>query len=284
MMRYNETNNRQFSGFPPVPEPLPAPPEAVWEGIRRGMKRKDFWHIKGKVLAVALLCASATALFFAVNTGSDTPQPAGTAALAPVTTPEQSQDITPLTETPAESSIKSGQTGSPATTTAATLPTTTQPTMTEEPTVVQVTETVSETTLPIKEAPIPSAVPADRHPERTVKTPATEREQKPSDNRTPSPEPSETVLASFPSAFTPNGDGLNDTYRPVLSGEVTQYLLRIYNRKNQLVFQTTHPEEAWDGNYHGTTQPHGAYICIIQYTLTGGERKTEKGEFLLLRD
>ena len=90
MMRDNGTNNRQFSGFPPVPEPLPAPPEAVWDGIRRGMKRKDFWRVKGKVLATALLCASATALFFAVNTGSDTPQPAGTAALAPATTPDTS--------------------------------------------------------------------------------------------------------------------------------------------------------------------------------------------------
>lgn len=270
--------------LPPIPGPLPSPPEAVWEGIRQGMRRKDFWRVKGKLIATAFLCAAATALFFSVNTVKENPQPAETAALAPSTTPEPSQDITPLTESPAEAATVSVQNGSSITTTAATLPTTAQTPATEEPVVVQVTEIVSETTLPIKESPIPSAVPADKHQERIVKTPVTEREQNPLDNRTPSPEPSETVLASFPSAFTPNGDGLNDTYRPVLSGEVTQYLLRIYNRKNQLVFQTTHPEEAWDGNYRGTTQPHGAYLCVIQYTLAGGERKTEKGEFLLLRD
>jgi gliding motility-associated-like protein len=282
-MRYNETNNRQFSGFPPVPEHLPAPPEAVWDGIRRGMKRKDFWRVKGKVLATALLCASATALFFAVNSGREIPQPAGTAALAPSTTPDTLHNVPTLTEI-SEATTVSQQSAATHPATATALSETAQTPAAEEPAVVQVTETVSETTLPIKETPIPSAVPADRHPERIVKTPATEREQKPSDNQTPSPEPSESVLASFPSAFTPNGDGLNDTYRPVLSGEVTQYLLRIYNRKNQLVFQTTHPEESWDGNYRGTVQPHGAYLFILQYTTEKGEKKTEKGEFLLLRD
>ncbi len=282
-MRDNGTNNRQFSGFPPVPEPLPAPPEAVWDGIRRGMKRKDFWRVKGKVLATALLCASATALFFAVNSGRETPQPAETAAPAPSTTPDTLHNVPTLTEISEETTV-SQQSAATHPETAAALTTTAQTPAAEEPSVIQVTETVSETTLPIKETPIPSAVPADRHLERTVKTPATEREQKPSDNQTPSPEPSESVLASFPSAFTPNGDGLNDTYRPVLSGEVTQYLFRIYNRKNQLVFQTTHPEESWDGNYRGTVQPHGAYLFILQYTTEKGEKKTEKGEFLLLRD
>lgn len=284
-MRDNGTNNRQFSGFPPVPEPLPAPPEAVWDGIRRGMKRKDFWRVKGKVLATALLCASATALFFAVNTGSDTPQPAGTAALAPATTPDTLHNVPTLTEI-SEATTVSQQSAATHPATAAALSETAQTKVTGETTVIQVTETVSETPMPLKETPIPSAVPADRHPERNVKTPATEREQNPldNDNQTPSPEPSESVLASFPSAFTPNGDGLNDTYRPVLSGEVTQYLLRIYNRKNQLVFQTTHPEESWDGNYRGTVQPHGAYLFILQYTTEKGEKKTEKGEFLLLRD
>lgn len=87
----------------------------------------------------------------------------------------------------------------------------------------------------------------------------------------------------FPSAFTPNGDGLNDYYRASISGKTSQFLLRIYNTSQQLLFQTTKQEEAWDGTYKGTDQPHGLYIYTCSCTDEFGRKYILKGEFLLLK-
>jgi gliding motility-associated-like protein len=51
-----------------------------------------------------------------------------------------------------------------------------------------------------------------------------------------------------PNAFTPNNDGLNDTFRPVVDYErVRMFSMVIYNRWGQLIFETTNPAEGWDG-------------------------------------
>src|SRR5690606_35382418 len=54
-----------------------------------------------------------------------------------------------------------------------------------------------------------------------------------------------------PNAFTPNGDGLNDIFRPVPVGIVTTDYFRIFNRYGQLVYETTQWMKGWDGRYQG---------------------------------
>ena len=264
----------------PIPDNAPAPSPEVWDGIRRSMKRKDFWHVKGKLLTTAILCISATAIFFSFHTGGVTEQPAGTAAIATSASSDSLNIVPVLPESQEATTVLQKF---PATYPAAAVVTAQTP-VSADTSVITVTETVSETALPLKEMPVPSAVPADKKTEQIVQKALTEQEQQIENRPAPMPEASETIRVTFPSAFTPNGDGLNDTYRPILSGDVAQYILRIYNRKNQLVFQTTHPEEAWDGTLRGTPQPHGAYFCLIQYIMVDGEKKSAKGEFLLLRD
>ena len=56
----------------------------------------------------------------------------------------------------------------------------------------------------------------------------------------------------IPNAFSPNIDGLNETWRPiVLENDKEGYMLTVYDRWGQRVFHTTDPNEAWDGNING---------------------------------
>lgn len=63
----------------------------------------------------------------------------------------------------------------------------------------------------------------------------------------------------FPNAFTPNGDGDNDTYSAV-GIYAKSYDLYIYNRWGTLVFHTQSQEQGWDGTINGVPAPEGAYV------------------------
>ena len=65
-----------------------------------------------------------------------------------------------------------------------------------------------------------------------------------------------------PNAFTPNEDGLNDTFGGLGVG-VKNYHLIIYNRLGQLVFETDKQSEQWDGTYGGKPAPIGSYAYAI---------------------
>ncbi len=66
----------------------------------------------------------------------------------------------------------------------------------------------------------------------------------------------------IPNAFTPNGDGLNDIFRPVVELElVRQFHLSIYNRWGERIFETSDAGKGWDGK---DCLP-GVYVWIISY-------------------
>ncbi|MEM9855924.1 MAG: gliding motility-associated C-terminal domain-containing protein [Bacteroidota bacterium] len=62
----------------------------------------------------------------------------------------------------------------------------------------------------------------------------------------------------LPSAFSPNGDGLNDTFGPVGEG-IDQFKLTVYNRWGEVVFHSQDIAEKWDGRHKGTPVPFGSY-------------------------
>ncbi len=86
-----------------------------------------------------------------------------------------------------------------------------------------------------------------------------------------------------PNAFSPNRDGRNDLFRPLLYGEVTYYSLQIFNRFGQRIFSTNNPSSAWDGLVNGIEQNSGTYLFNIQYQLNGQSMMQHKGSFLLIR-
>jgi len=87
-------------------------------------------------------------------------------------------------------------------------------------------------------------------------------------------------------AFTPNGDGRNDMFLPVIEAgcPVNQYTLSIYNRFGQRVFYSTDPAQGWDGWYNGVPADIGVYYYELHFA--GGTRGAsgyEKGDLTLLR-
>lgn len=79
----------------------------------------------------------------------------------------------------------------------------------------------------------------------------------------------------LPNAFTPNSDGSNDFYRGtgVLTG-VQNFSFSIWNRWGEQVFETSDPEEAWNGrkDNQGQDLPNGVYVCIVTFTGPRGEQ------------
>lgn len=91
---------------------------------------------------------------------------------------------------------------------------------------------------------------------------------------------------NIPNAFTPNGDGINDTYmpRPLMVAGATSFKMSIYNRWGQEVFQTSRVDGGgWDGKFNGVLQPEGVYIYMIQAVFIDGSREEHHGNLTLLR-
>lgn len=86
-----------------------------------------------------------------------------------------------------------------------------------------------------------------------------------------------------PNAFSPNGDGLNDRFAPILVGMRSLDLFRVYNRWGQLVFSGTDPANGWDGTLGGNKQGSGTYVWYAEGTDYKGEKIKKKGSVLLIR-
>ncbi|MEI6821687.1 MAG: gliding motility-associated C-terminal domain-containing protein, partial [Bacteroidota bacterium] len=69
----------------------------------------------------------------------------------------------------------------------------------------------------------------------------------------------------FPNAFTPNGDGLNDYFKPVLQCELIVYELYIYNKWGELLFEAKTSDAYWDGRYKNEYVPTGVYEWLFYY-------------------
>ncbi len=86
-----------------------------------------------------------------------------------------------------------------------------------------------------------------------------------------------------PNAFSPNNDGVNDIFRAIPVRSPESFLLTIYNRYGQKLFETTDPSSGWDGNYGGKPQPAGGYAYHCSYRFAGDLERAESGYFILIR-
>ncbi len=87
----------------------------------------------------------------------------------------------------------------------------------------------------------------------------------------------------FPNAFTPNKDGHNDVFRPVITGKPVIYHFSIYNRWGQRIFDTTDPGKGWDGRVGDRDQESNAYVWICIYQFGGEKENSGRGNFILVR-
>jgi gliding motility-associated-like protein len=94
-----------------------------------------------------------------------------------------------------------------------------------------------------------------------------------------------TMIESVPSAFTPNGDGLNDVFRPVGTRFQNLVDFRVFNRWGTQIFYSNNIKNGWDGTYKGEAQDMGVYYYTITVARPGGEGANiiYKGEITLMR-
>ncbi len=87
----------------------------------------------------------------------------------------------------------------------------------------------------------------------------------------------------IPDIFTPNADGLNDTFGPVTKCDLEIINFEIYNRWGQIVYQTNANYAPWDGQFKGQIAASEVYIYLLQYYDDYGVRVSKRGEVTLAR-
>lgn len=94
------------------------------------------------------------------------------------------------------------------------------------------------------------------------------------------------VTVFIPNAFTPNDDGKNEFFLPVINYPLF-YEMKIFNHWGTMIFATSNPAEGWNGIFKGSKMPSGNYFFIVKYgSLTDSQRidkKTIKGNVILVR-
>ena len=95
----------------------------------------------------------------------------------------------------------------------------------------------------------------------------------------------ESTTILVPNAFTPNGDGINDAFLPVVLGiRPESYEFLIFNRWGDALFSTQQLGDAWDGSSNGTESQQDVYVwqVLAQDALTG-EKVRKVGHVTLVR-
>jgi gliding motility-associated-like protein len=95
------------------------------------------------------------------------------------------------------------------------------------------------------------------------------------------PEPIENSMTVV-SAFTPNGDGVNDLYY-VKGINISSIQMKIVNRWGQLLYEATGENPGWDGKYNGNEVSEGVYYYIVEVIFKNGEVRNKAGAIHLIR-
>lgn len=83
-----------------------------------------------------------------------------------------------------------------------------------------------------------------------------------------------------PTAFSPNHDGINDTWNIPALGAYPEFDVTVFNRHGQIVFQTKNVNRPWNGKYKGEFLPIGVYVYMIDLK---SEKRILKGTVTLFR-
>ena len=88
----------------------------------------------------------------------------------------------------------------------------------------------------------------------------------------------------IPTAFTPNFDGVNDTYKIKNKGvDIINFNISIYNRLGQLVFNSNDINFSWNGNYKLVELQPQVFDFFIEMTCAGNKNLFTKGNITLLK-
>ncbi len=90
-------------------------------------------------------------------------------------------------------------------------------------------------------------------------------------------------LFSLPNIITPNNDGMNDRFKFYYEGLTAFNNIRIYDRWGNVVFETSDPENTWDGSFNGKLCDVGVYVYAMDVICIDGSYGVITGNITLIR-
>jgi gliding motility-associated-like protein len=91
-----------------------------------------------------------------------------------------------------------------------------------------------------------------------------------------------TEIITVPDIFTPDNNGINDTFAPVLSFTPSGYLFIITDVQRNVVFRSKESSEKWSGSRDGDPMPEGVYIWYLKIVTPGGKKIMKTGSVTLI--
>ncbi len=89
---------------------------------------------------------------------------------------------------------------------------------------------------------------------------------------------------TVPNIFSPDGDGLNDLFRPVITFSPATYQLTITDRQMKTIFETRDYNESWDGSADGSSVSRGVYLWFLKLTTPSGRNITRTGTVTVIKN
>ncbi len=90
-------------------------------------------------------------------------------------------------------------------------------------------------------------------------------------------------IVTVPNVFTPDGDGINDLFRPVVTFSPSEYRLTIADRRRKILFETRDYTESWDGTSGDSPVPPDVVIWYLRLTTPSGKTIDRTGTLTIVR-
>jgi gliding motility-associated-like protein len=96
------------------------------------------------------------------------------------------------------------------------------------------------------------------------------------------PDSLQEIFIYIPNAFSPNDDELNQTFKPIVNSTVPpeNYILQIFNRQGELLFESLDFNIGWDGTYNNHNPYNEVYTWKMEFEIL--EEKYIKSGFVLI--
>lgn len=95
--------------------------------------------------------------------------------------------------------------------------------------------------------------------------------------------PPVTHSVNIPTGFSPNGDGLNETLKPIVGSDVKSFTLSVYDRWGNRILLSSDPKLSWDGTVNGQPLNTGPYAFMLEIIYLDGTTEMKSGNITLIR-
>jgi len=87
-----------------------------------------------------------------------------------------------------------------------------------------------------------------------------------------------------PTAFTPNHDEMNESFKVIVDGiDPLTYKMIVYNRWGEIVYDAEGYDEEWNGQYGEIECSEGVYVWVVSFIDLYGNEHTKSGSVTLIR-